>query len=597
MKKVLSLLILISTLSMMLFGCSSSEGDKGAAIPVYISTEIKSFDPAIAYTDEASMKVLSLIYEGLTYVNDKGKVKNALASNWKYTENADRGEYVLEVTLKETYWSDKTQVTADDFVFEWKRILEPEFRCEAAAMLMDIKNAARVKVGECSIDDLGLYAVDKTCLRIQFERPIDLDLFKEYCASPMLYPVREDAVNKADDWSTNTQIVVCNGPFVARSFVPGYSMILERNAYYYRDPDKDKITKSVTPYRLMTNYTYTPEQIMEKFENGEILYVNEIALSLRNQYKDDKRLVKHDTLNTHTYYFNTTRAPLNDVNVRQALSLALDRQAIADIVVFAKAATGFVPSGMDVTLKKDFRKEGGDLWSTSADMEKAKSLAASATKKNFTLSIRDNEVDRAVAEYCVEQWKQLGFTVNIRVLGLSWYEQRDYEVYKNQFNEALDQGDFDVIAIDWQAASTDSFSMLAPFAPDFSGSALDLLQAAETQNYSTVPHISGYNNAEYNQLIANAYASKRSDRLDSLHQAERLLAQDMPVMPLFVYEDAYMLQNDVKISGWFGEKSNYFGSRILTKMSFSKYDEFVTEAITLPSKEERQQTGHKTTGV
>ena len=123
-----------------------------------------------------------------------------------------------------------------------------------------------------------------------------------------------------------------------------------------------------------------------------------------------------DTYNTHTYFFNTNKAPFDDPDVRLGLSMAIDREAVAEIVTFAKAAEGFVPSGAASVGKSDFRETNGNLF--SYDVEQAKELTKNASTKSFTILTRDNEVDIAVAEYCAEQWEKLGFNVSLKTLGV-----------------------------------------------------------------------------------------------------------------------------------------------------------------------------------
>lgn len=577
MKKVISLLLCIVMLGTMLVGCSSDD-DNGATIPVYLSTPITSLDPALSLNDEAALKVIGLIYEGLTKLNAKGKVVNSLIKKWTYEVDTDNNIYEMEIQLNYSCWSDGRQVSAQDFVYAWKRIMEPSFQSEAAAMLMDIKNAKQVRAGDASIDDLGVVADDITVLTINFERDIDPELFLEYCASPALYPLREDAVNKAEDWSTNSTILQTNGPFTVRRFNLGDTLVLERNIYYRRTDDEQSVKKFVTPYRLTIDLSLDSKEALALYEEGKILYMNELPLEKREEYK--KKATVQDTLNTHTYFFNTTKAPFDNADVRRGLSMAIDRQALANIVVFAKAAEGFVAPGVGVTTKSDFRKAVGNLFSN--DMAEAKKLTSGASEKSFEITIKENnEVDRAVAEYCVSQWKQLGFDVTIRELGTSDYVYNEYDLFEDQFTEAYIAKDFDVIAIDWQTLSTDPWSTLAPFAKAFSGSAMDLVGSAGNVDFETEPHITGYNNQAYNEIIDRAFAeTDRKARAEILKEAEKLLAQDMPVMPLFVYQDYYLASSKLSLPR---ERTSFWGYRVFNKLKFKGYKEFESANATAES--------------
>lgn len=565
MKKIISLLLCVIMVTSVLAGCGSTDdSDKGAIIPVYLTTPITNFDPAYALHDEAGVKVLGLLYEGLTRMNEKGKVEKALAKSWAITEKPEEDYYMIQFELNTTSWSDGRQVSADDIVFAWKRILEPEFASEAAVMLYDIKNARNVKAGEMTIDDLGLYAVDTTTLQVEFETSIDYDLFLEYCASLALVPLREDKVMSLDNWGSNPSTMVSNGPFFLKSYKPGESMELERSVYYYRNIDKDdSLTKYVTPYRLTINFSKDPEAQLEDYNNDKIYLINELPLSKRSEYESKAEIT--DIPSVHTYVFNTNKAPFNDENVRKALSMAIDRNEIVKIVTYAKAATGIISDGVYEDGKgTSFRSNGGDLISSTGDIAGAKSLLNGKTG-NFTITIKGNEVDRAVADYVVSVWSQLGFTVTVKELGSEYYMENEYDQWTDLFEVAYRNGDFDVIAIDMNMLSTDAFSTLASFAKPFSGGAIDLVGG----NYDYVTHVSGYDNDSYDALMEEIFAEKsRSARISKLHQAEEMLVNAMPIMPLFVYQDAYLANSDLS-----GIKTTHFGYKIFNKTKLKDYQE------------------------
>ncbi len=538
MKKKIALLLTVVMLLTTLVSCASirpTDDDKGAEIPVYMSGEIYNLDPAYAYLDESAAKILPLIYEGLFTLNEKGEAEKAMCKEYKTFTDRD-GDFVLELTLNDTKWSDGRSVSANDFVYAWKRILEPEFASKAASLLYDVKNARDCKLGNLSIDDLGVVATENKVLQIIFEEKIDVEEFILTLASPALVPLREDKVVRLDNWASYYATMVTNGPFFVKIFIPGEgSMTLERSIYYYRNMEKENeyLDKYVTPYRL--NITLcSPEEAYEKYEKGEIVLDFDLPLSAREK-ADAKKL---DTYSTHTYIFNTTKAPFDNADVRKALSLAVDREALADLVVYAKAAGGVIPAGISDTGKKDFRTNGGNL--ITSDMAEAKSLvkAANVTEKNITITIQNDDVDLAVAEYVKGQWEELGFKVDIETLTFEHQLILEYDQYPSLFIDAYKTGNFDVIAIDSQMLSTNAFNELASYATDFSGSAAE---------FSADAHISGYASEEYNKLIEQAFAEKdAAKRSELLHKAEELLIKDMPVMPLFVYENAYVIAKDLK---------------------------------------------------
>ncbi len=567
MKKIISMLLLAAMLVTLVTGCGSTleEDEKGATVHMYIANELQDFDPAKVYSDEGAAKLLGLVYEGLTRIGKNGKVEKALMKKYEVFEDAEDGEYRMEITIKDTAWSDGRAVSADDVVYAWKRVLDPEFSCAAASLLFDIKNARAVKNGDASIDDLGLAAVDKSVIEVQFETKIDYDQFLENLASLALVPLREDIVERdgVDAFGTASTTMCSNGPFAVKGLTATKNLRLERNVYYYRDADKeegDALDKSILPYRLEINYDEgdydtIDEYNINAYEKGGIFYLGEISLDKRADYKKEATVT--DLLSTHSYIFNTTNKLFKSAEVRRGLSMALDRNAIVDIVTFADPATGLVPTPVyDKKVGDSFRKNGGDIISASADVAGAKSLIGKASGK-FTITCRDNAVELAIAEYCKGVWEDLGYTVSIKALNY------------RQYNKAYAAGDYDVIAIDYQSPSTDAFGALSVFALMFSGNGIDL----QNMNYDPVSFIPGYVNEDYDKIIEAAFAEKdRAKRSELLHDAEKLLMEDMPIMPIIFNKDAYVYNDDV-LSGFSGF---YYGYKNFNRLNMKDWRDYET---------------------
>ncbi len=578
MKKIIVLLLCVTAVLTVFSSCSKNLEDEyiGSVIPIYLSTEIANFDPAYANLDDASSKVLSLIYEGLFRINAKGKVEKAQAKSVKVLDKPADDYYAIEIKLKNTSWSDGTQVLAADYIYAWKRILEPGFRGEAASMLFDIKNARAVNSGDVSIDDLGVSDVATDVIRIEFEGKTDYEKFYEYLASPMLVPLREIAVDKvAKDWSSSSSIVVCNGPFCVRTYTPGKELVLERNRYYYRNEEEDSVRKYVTPYRLVINFEKDAAANLADWEAGSIVYNGEIPLDKRAQYKDTAEI--SDTMSVLSYVFNTTVAPFDDPNVRRALSLAIDRNEIVNILTFAKPAEGLIAEGVHNTGAKkggSFRDGAEALLSASADVDAAKKLLESASPdtRDITITLRDNEADVAVAEYVKSVWEELGFTVTLKPLGFEKYtDEREYDLVSDLYLEAYEARDFQVISVDYQMLTTDAFPNLAQFAKAFAGGKMNLDIEDDDDSYDLVPHISGYYSEAYDAKMEEAFAVKDdpAKRAALLHEAEAMLMEDMPIMPLVQLCQATLTTSDIeKIS------TGYFGTDIFNKAvlnNISKY--------------------------
>ncbi|MBQ9995933.1 MAG: peptide ABC transporter substrate-binding protein [Clostridia bacterium] len=576
MKKVLSLVLAMITAASVMAGCTTLEKDetgnydKGAIIDMYLTTEVYDFDPQRSITDDAMLKIYSLIYEGLTTINENGKWEKALMKNYKVEKDAD-GEFSILITLNNTRWSDGRTVQAADLVYSWKRLLDPDATSEAASLLYDIKNARDVKTGDATVDDLGIAAVDTYVLQVEFEQKVDLDLFFENCSSIALVPLREDVItrykdaNDAEIWAQKSTSIVTNGPFCPKEIIYGNTLRLERSSYYYLDAEKEEpLDKFVIPYRLLTTYsTGNADAQLAALTSGGIFYNGEIPMSARAQYAGDATIT--DMMGTHTYVFNTNNDLFAKPEVRKALSMAIDRNQIVSIVTYAKPATGYVPYKVfDTKSGTSFREVGGNILSSTADAAGAKSLLSSAGVNggSFTLTVRNNEVDLAIAEYVAGVWGDLGFNVTVEAVK-STANSTDSTIYVDNFQALYDSGEFDVIGIDMMMLSTDAFSALSQFAVSFSGNGVDM----DSENYDLYGHISGYASEDYNALIESAYAEKdRAARATILHQAEAKLLEDMPVIPVIFLQDAYLYLGELS-----GIGTTYYGTRDFNDTQLKDY--------------------------
>ncbi len=592
-----------------LAGCTKKE-DPGAEIDVYLD-ETTNFDPAMAYNDQTSSQYLSLVYDSLTAIDEKGKVVPAMAKSWTVEGK------VIEFKLEETRWSDGTYVDSSDFVYAWKRILDPEFNCDAASLLFYVENAVEVKNGDTSIDDVKIEASGKEYLTVTLKDAAFVDEFLYNCSSVALSPLRSDAVSKitvfdhyyssvldknqltSSSWATLNAVIVANGPFYVKkiNLYEGEDkyITLERNKYYQTDPEKEEaLRKFVEPYRI--NFHFVDEATaLKDFESGKVYYNGKIALDSRSSYKSKVELVNN--LATYSYMFNTTNPLFANAKVRQALSLAIDRTEIEKIVVFGKAADGLVSPGVFYTDRKtSFRDTAGKVISTTADKAKAKSLLSEAgvTSGEFKLSVRNNPVDIKVAEYVAAVWKELGFTVTVEALkhkATEYYEPvgkdsatgeiKVDKVYSNlckdAYDEALTAGQFDVIGVDYAMLTTDAFASLAKFGVTYSGGAYDFSNSSDT--FEKVPGASGYASTEYDDLITSVLKEKDdAKRAKLLVSAEKKLLEDMPITPVYYMQTGAAMSKNLK-----GVEFDYYGYADFTKAEDKEYKYTPVEAL-IPAK-------------
>ncbi len=600
MKRILALVLCLASLLLCFTACSRNSADKGAYIRMYLAEPIYDFDPLEAFDNKNALQIVSLLFEGLFYADENGKAKKQLVDDYTYTVDKEKGTYALTLVLKETCWSDGTKVSASDVQFAFRRLFDSDTSHIATALLYDVKNARKIVSGEVSIDKLGVTVVDGSTVEIEFEKDIDLDAFLLTLCSPALYPLRDNVVSTNADWGKKVASMVCSGPFIVRSmnYDEKDGFILERNSYYYRDRAKDEVDVSVDPYRIIVDFTTPSIEQLKSFDSKDknaIYYFGNLDVAARGSDSVADILKKADENNvasTHVYYLNQTAEVLNkttgetttlfaDAKVRKALSLAINREAIAKALVYATAADGLVPHSVlnRADKKAEFRKKAESYIATSADTAAAAALLKEAgiTASDYTFTIKvaayaDEHL--ATASLVKEAWKALGFDVDVEVLEvferveivtdeLGIEETVHTGIYENPYKDALKSGDFEAIALDLVSPSVSAFGYLAPFATAFSGNAT----VFDSTSAHIVPHITGYSSAAYDEKIEAAYAAaNEKERAALLHEAEKILLDDMPVIPITYGKTISLRSSKLK-----KVESTFFCSAIFTEAKLSGY--------------------------
>lgn len=594
MKKIISLVLCLIFCVGVFAGCGGlGEDEKGANVRMYLTDYPYTLDPAVVQLNSDVEQILSMIFEPLTTIDEKGKVQPALASEWYYKYDEIYQQHKMYFQLKNTGWSDNRAVSADDVIYAWRRILSPEMDSPYASLLYPIKGARDVKSGVGTIDDLGLAAVDNTLLEVTFEHEYDVELFAEQVANIHLCPQREDIVTRyeklGEDWAGNAANIVCNGKFrvqamdmprAKRENEEGYvskfacKLVLERNAYFLRDPERDDLDEYVLPYRITCYYMEGQHEYYEgekgvtqeifqanRFNAGELYYLSSFEKQTYDYFKKD--LETQQTLNGFAFYFNTANETLSDANVRKALSLAIDRTAITtDVTGTGEVpANGYVPTGVfNTTYKTDFRAEGGDLYNVTADPDGAKSLVSGKkgtltvtylvpqnayTIDKYSKYISYNNKYENIAKAAGEYWEDLGFDIEYRGLN------------PDDYLKALIDRDYDIIGVNVLSGSVDAFGYLAPFAKEYSGTSMfaDNDTVAVEEIFAT--HYTNFDDSDYSKLITDALnAGNREDRAALLHQAEEKLAELCPATMVFWYSRSFVA-NDKDIGGY--ETDSRFG--------------------------------------
>lgn len=560
-KLVCLLLVVVMAISLVSCGSSLEEGEKGAIIKMCLTTLPDTFDPSAYSIDADCAKIYSLIYMGLTTLNSKGELSKGLAYEWGYYYDSIYEEDKMYFQMYETGWSDGRSVSSSDFVYAWSRILSPESNSPYASLLYCVKNAKAVKMGDMTSDDLGLAAADDTRIEITFEdgyvKGNGQDVAKQFAttvANIAFAPLREDKVGV--DWTTGfalSEVMSC-GPYSLRSYSNTSDLRkleLERNTFYRRDDDDDALDEYVTPYKIIFTYDAENgelEKASEQFDAKDVHYLAEFNKTTYEKYAS--KVKSANNLSSYVYYFNTENKLFKDSRVRQALSLAIDRNAVAELIGCGSvAANSFVPNGVfaaGASKGSGFNKDS-NVYSTSADTDKAKALLKEAGVKSgsFTITyINESESDanKQVAEYIAEAWSALGFNVSTK--SVSWKIGSTSKGIRDVLANA-DGEQFDVFAVDLAMSSVNAEAYLLQFANGYSGGSVSL-----TEENADNKHFTGFDDEEYNKLAAQIVAeSDGSARAELLHQMELLLAEKSPATALVFGKNSYVASSKLSDYG------------------------------------------------
>lgn len=505
MKKWVVLIVIILIILLIVIGIkltSNDSLDDNSRIIATVGPEPVSIDPQIGTTIDCRVYVRHM-FEGLTRLDEDGNIVPGMAENW----DVDDTETVYTFHLREAKWSDGQEVTANDFEFAWKRLLNPETASEAAYKLYFIKNGEKYNKGECTQDEVGIVALDNKTLQVTLERPTVY--FISMLGYENFMPVREDIVDSDGKWTQNPDTYICNGAFKLKQWVHGSQILLEKNENYW---DAENIKTNEIEFLLMDDYVAA----LNTFEAGQ-LDIDDAAYPP----EEVPRLIENGSIDispylaTYYYNFNTTKEPFNDVRVRRAFSLAIDREYIVNSVTKAgeEPAIAYIPPGI-MAGEVDYRENTQfDLLDKNANIEEAKKLLAEAgypNGENFpTVEIVFNtsEEHKKIAEAIQNDLKEnLGINVSLR--NVEW----------STLQQILGSGDFDIARNGQPADYNDPMTFLDGWVTNGSLNS------------------SGWSNSEYDNLIYIASTTTDSNlRLESLQNAEKILLEEAPICPIYWY--------------------------------------------------------------
>ncbi len=517
-KRIIAILI-AAVFAIGLVACGK-KGD-GKILSVQVGPDPETIDPALNSAVDGGNMILHL-FECLLIVDKDGNLQPGQAESWETSEDGLTWTFKLRKGLK---WSDGSDLTAEDFVYSWKRVCDPNTAAPYAETVLGMVEGFDEAI-EGNLDALGVEAKDDTTLVVHLTAPCGF--FGELAAFATLSPVQKATIEKnGDAWATSAETFVTNGPFYITEWVPGSHILVSKNPNY-----RDK--KSIKLDGIKFNLIEDANASYAAYQNGEVLMIKDVPTEEIPSLKGNDDFYIDPIIGTYYVSLNDSIAPFNNAKVRKALSLAIDREYVAGTLMQGtyQPAYNFMGPGWKVD-GKEFMQDTYISNDYEANLAEAKKLLAEAGYPDgkglgqLTYSTNDAGYHKVVAEYLQEAWAKLG--VDLKVDVVEW----------SSFTPMRRNGDYQISRNGWVGDYADPSNML------------DLM-------YSTNGNNDGkYNNPEFDkQMDISRSTGDAEVRAKAMHAAEDVMMEDASCIPIAYYTDFYLMSE--KVTGWWHSSTGYW---------------------------------------
>ena len=497
----------------LIISCSKETKNIKDELTVNLGYELESIDPAL--NDETyGFIYINHAFEGLLTKDINGKIVGGSSDKWEISE--DKLKYTFYIR-EDAKWSDGKKLTAYDFVYSYRRVVDPKTASPIAYLMYYIKNAKDINTGKKPIESLGITAVDENTLTIGLENPTLY--FEDILSSGGCYmPVREDIINKyGDDWTWKPESYIGNGAYKMTERKPDELIAFELNTNYW--DYKNQVAKKINFVLIADEYIS-----LNAVRTGDVDFsINAPPIGEIESLIKENLMAVSDIIGVYYLDLNTKDKTLSDKRVRKALSLAIDRNYIVSNIGYGKliAAEGFVPPVVK-GLEKSFREESSNFIianNYSNNVEEAKKLLAEAGYPNGeNFPVLEVKVSpgfyTTVLEAIQQMWKNnLNIDVAIRT------EESKITLPFRQ------SGNYKIARTSWTGDYNDPLTML------------QIMTSESDINYG------GFSNERYDYLINFAATStNEKDRMEALKEAEAILFEEVPIIP-FIYRTDFLVVN------------------------------------------------------
>ena len=513
-------------------GDTKKSGDSKKILTIQLGPDVESIDPALNSAVDGANSILYLS-DNLLKIDKEGTVVPGLAEKYDISDDQLTWTFHLRDGLK---WSDGSDFTAEDFVYSWQRMVDPNVAAPYAQTVLGMVEGYDEAIGKPDAE--GNTTIDPDPTKLNVEAPDDKTLivhmakptpyFDKLAAFVSLSPVKKDVVEaNPDGWSIDPKTYISTGPFKLTEWKPGSYLMFEKNENYW---DADSVKLDGIKCLLMEDQNAT----FSAYESGDALMIKDIPTQEITTLKERADYHLDPMLGTYYLDLNNTLDEFKDSRVREALSLALDRKYISEVITSGTytPATGFVSEGVtdwDGSAWKDNVTDSSayiNVEDHSGNLAKAKELLKEAGYENgvglpeMVYSTNDASYHKKIAEYLQQAWGELGLKVEVNIV--EW----------KSFTPQRRSGNYQIARDGWVMDYNDPSN---------------ILELALTGNGN---NNAKYSNPEFDALMEKAATEKDPQtRFGYFHQAEDLMMKDTAMVPLLYYNDFY-LQSDKITGSW-----------------------------------------------
>lgn len=508
-------IILVSILLFCIISCKKEI--KNNEIYINLGGEPRTLDPTLNSLSFGSIYMIHF-FEGLTKRDNKDNVVAGMAESWDISDDELTYTFHIRTNAK---WSDGKNVTAYDFEYTLKRAADPKTAASYSHMLNVIKNANKVLKGEIAVDELKVKAIDEYTLEIVLENPTPY--FLEYISvSSPYFPVRKDIVEKyGDEWSRNPETYIVNGAYIMTERKIDEKIVMEINTNYY---DKDSIIAKKINVIIMDD----SNTALAAIKSGNLQFsVMEAPIAEIPALTKENYILQKPAYGVYFLEINSSKGVLTNKNIRKALSLAFDRKYIISNITKMNQtpAVAFVPPDMS-DYNGDFRQNGGNYidydnyYKNIKTAQKLMQEAGYTNGENFpVLEIRTTPGYFTLICEAIQDMYKKNLNIDVTI------KSEEYNITY----QAMTEKNYDLARTGWTADYNDPMAMLNFFS-----------QSSAVNN-------TGFNSKEYNNLIELASKTNNQEiRMKLLHEAEDILFDYMPIIPIIYRMDPFMVSPKLK---------------------------------------------------